>query len=118
GAATRLTAFGNGGAVHIVDGRLDADKDLDLANRVLTSAQRGVAIVASSTFEIDSIAASIGAGGNVGLAGAVTTNLLQGETTAHVGDDARINDTVHTTGAGASVDQDVSVAAYHHNRLT
>ena len=106
GSGTKLTARGQGPAQSVDNGALSSDTRLELSERTGHQSLNGIAVVASSTDELDSVAASVGAGANVGVAGAVTVNQVSGETRAEV-----TGGTLESQGA-------VQVGAYHHTRVT
>ncbi|WP_158295363.1 leukotoxin LktA family filamentous adhesin [Stutzerimonas nosocomialis] len=102
-----LHAKGLGSGVAVDNGALSGNTGSDLRDRTLTQNVSGIAVIASSTDEVDTVAASVGVGGNTGVAGAVTTNLVGGSTLAEVSGGARLSS------EGAA-----QVGAYHHTRVT
>lgn len=106
GTGTQLSAKGQGAAVQVDNGQLDSNTSHDLRDRTQQSALNGVGVVASSTDEINTVAASVGGGSNVGVSGAVTVNHAGGATLAAI-DDASVTSQAAT-----------QVGAYHHTRVT
>ncbi|WP_293776099.1 leukotoxin LktA family filamentous adhesin [uncultured Oxalicibacterium sp.] len=81
------------------------------------SGVRGVAVTAESTDTIKTFAVSVGAGSSVGVAGAVTVNMMGGATRAEI-DGAKLNNSVNSVAAGAAAEQGVLVKAKHDASLT
>lgn len=106
GSGTQLTAKGQGTAVQVDSGQLDGDTSRDLRDRTRQESLNGVGVIASSTDEINTVAASVGGGSNVGVSGAVTVNHAGGATLAAI-DDASVTSQAAT-----------QVGAYHHTRVT
>lgn len=118
GTATRVTASGRGNALNIDNGEINGDESADLRDRRLSETIRGTAVIASSTDEINTVAASIGgSAGSVGAAGAVTVNNVGGTTLAEIADGATINANAGRVADGAAASQAVQVGAYHHTRV-
>lgn len=118
GTGTRVSALGQGAALTVDNGEINGTESDDLRLRRLSDNVAGTAVVASSTDEINTVAASVGgSASSVGAAGAVTVNTVAGATTAEVVDGAAVNAAAHTTGAGAAAAQAVQVGAYHHTRV-
>ncbi|MCA1979654.1 MAG: leukotoxin LktA family filamentous adhesin, partial [Thiobacillus sp.] len=115
GANTRVTGLGNGGVAHVDNGRLDALNGLPsndpLDGRQQQDAVRGVAVIASSTAQVENFSISAGGGGSTGVAGTVSVAMMTGYTTAEVSGGAELN-----TQFGGTA-QEARVAAYHHDNL-
>lgn len=109
GAGTRVIAKGYGAAMQVDNGQLGGSTSDDLQGRRQIASTAGVAVIASSTDDLTSVAFSAGLSSSVGIAGAVTVNILGGSTTAQVN-----NAAINSSTAGADVDQSVVVGAYHH----
>jgi hypothetical protein len=129
GDATDITALGNGTAVEVSDGVFDGSGDPG------SQSVRGLAVTATSYDDIYmlAIAASAslgqdssgnsgsGSGGSesgggtaVGIAGAVTVAIVNGETKALLGDDVDVN----ADNAGAHADQGILVRATDETNVT
>lgn len=79
----------------------------DSGSDTRTAAMKGLQVQATSKEDLFMVSAS-GAGGlYAGVSGAVTVTLVNSNTQAVIGDDAKIN----LTNTGASIDQDVNVTA-------
>ena len=79
-----------------------------------TNDQSGVAVQAYSSETIDNLAASGNLGLYAGLAGGVTVELIAANTTASIGNNARVNQNTPEAGAG----QSVNVAAINQTKVT
>jgi len=73
---------------------------------------RGVAVQAQSSENVFSLAATVGAGFYAGVGGAVTVEVIDSNTSAHIGDFAVVNGDP----AGAGGEQSVNVSAYNDAR--
>lgn len=115
GTHTQVTGLGNGGVAQVDNGTLSALTGLPSAHPLSGRQQkdnvRGVAVVASSTSQVENFAISAGGGGSTGVAGTVSVAMLTGYTSAEVTDHASVN----TSFGGA--EQEARVAAYHHDNL-
>lgn len=110
GSGTTVTALGNGTAATVDNGSLAASGAL--AARQQKDSLRGVAVVASSTAELEHYAISAAGGGNAAVAATVSVALMGGTTTAQLTDGAELN-----TSLGNAAQQ-ARVAAYHHDDIT
>lgn len=109
GTGTRVTAWGNGAAAQVDNGQLGANGSLDA--RQQQDALRGVAVVASSTAELENIAVSAAGGGSAAVAATVSVALMGGSTTAQLSDGAQLNSTL------GNAAQQARVAAFHHDAI-
>jgi len=96
-----VTALGQGAAIFVPNGTFNSVGDPNLV------AFHGLAVVASSYENIDTLAIGAAGGAEVAIGGSVTVNTLNDTTTAYIGDRVTVNG--DNTGAGAS--QDVLVRA-------
>ncbi|MEO8133499.1 MAG: hypothetical protein ABI831_05960, partial [Betaproteobacteria bacterium] len=99
GTGATVNAKGNSGDMSVLNGNLASDG-------FASGAARGLVVQATSSEDIFTLAAT-GAGGIVGVAGGVTVSIIQSDTTAYIGTNAKIN----TDQTGASGLQSVEVAA-------
>ncbi|MGV3499769.1 MAG: leukotoxin LktA family filamentous adhesin [Hydrogenophaga sp.] len=111
GVGTTITALGNGAAAQVDNGTLAASGSL--AARQQKDALRGVAVVSSSTAELENVAVSAAGGGSATVAATVSVALVGGSTTAQLSDGAQLNASL----AGANTAQQARVAAYHHDAI-
>ncbi len=117
GASTRVDALGNGAAAQVDNGLLTAIDPSKLpsaqpvSGRQLKDDLSGVAVVASSTAQVENFAISGGGGGSAGVAGTVSVAMMTGYTTAEVSAQASVNSAF----GGAA--QEARVAAYHHDNF-
>ena len=79
----------------------------------LAAVFRGVAVQASSSEDILNISAAGGGGQYAGVAGAVTVEVVNSDTTAYIGRQARVNQ----DDAGAAASQSVNVSAVNDARI-
>lgn len=110
GANTKVSAQGAGGTAQVDNGVLGNSGTL--AARQQKDALRGVAVVASSTSQVENYALSAAGGGNAAVAGTVSIALMGGTTTSEVSNGAVLN-----TSFG-NAEQEARVAAYHHDDLS
>jgi filamentous hemagglutinin family protein len=109
GAGTRVTALGQGAAAQVDNGMLSGAGALK--GQPETDALKGVAVVASSTSEVENYALSAAGGGSAAVAATVSIAMLGGSTTAQVANGARLNT------AFGDAEQEARVAAYHHDTI-
>ncbi|WP_171019802.1 leukotoxin LktA family filamentous adhesin [Hydrogenophaga sp. 2FB] len=109
GSGTRVTALGNGAAAQVDNGLLAGNGSLD--TRQQQDALRGVAVVASSTAELENIAVSAAGGGSAAVAATVSVALMGGSTTAQLSDGAQLNASL------GNAAQQARVAAFHHDAI-
>lgn len=109
GANTRVTALGNGAATQVDNGTLGGSGSLNAQQQ--KASVKGVAVVASSTAQVENYALSAAGGGSAAVAATVSIAMLGGSTTAQLADGARLN-----TSYGNAA-QDARVAAYHHDTI-
>ena len=109
GSGTAVTALGNSTAAQVDNGLLSASGSL--AARQQQAAVRGVAVVASSTAELENYAISAAAGGSATVAATVSVALMDGSTTAQLTDGAQLN-----TSLGNAAQQ-ARVGAFHHDAI-
>ncbi|WP_302173380.1 leukotoxin LktA family filamentous adhesin [uncultured Hydrogenophaga sp.] len=110
GTGTRITASGLGSTVAVDNGRLAGTGSL--ADRQQQDSLRGVAVIASSTAELENFAISAAGGGSATVAATVSVALLGGSTTAELSQGATLNDQ-----PGQSTQQ-ARVGAFHHDEIT
>lgn len=110
GTGTSITANGLGSTVAVDNGRLAGSGSL--ADRQQRDNLRGVAVIASSTAELENFAISAAGGGSATVAATVSVALLGGSTTAELSQGATLNDPLgHAT-------QQARVGAFHHDEIT
>jgi filamentous hemagglutinin family protein len=110
GPGTQVTATGLSAAAQIDNGQLAGGGQLKA--RQQKDAVRGVAVVASSTAEVENVALSAAGGGSAAVAATVSIAMLGGSTKAEVTQGAQLNAVL-----GGS-EQEARVAAYHHDTIT
>lgn len=113
GSATRVSAQAQSGTMSVDNGTLSGVSSKSLAEQQQKDNISGVAVIASSTSEVQSIIANAAGGGEAGVAATVSVNLLGGTTTASLNGGAKINESL----SGASSAQEARVAAYHHDKI-
>jgi filamentous hemagglutinin family protein len=115
GVGTQVTGKANGAAARVDNGQLSALTGLPssnpLADRQLQDDLQGVAVVASSTSQVENFVISASVSGSAGLAGTLSVAMLTGYTSAEVTDGASLNTTL------GDLDQQARVAAYHHDNF-
>jgi filamentous hemagglutinin family protein len=109
GAGTQVTALGQGAAAKVDNGALSGAGALK--GQQLKDDLRGVAVVASSTSEVENYALSAAGGGSAAVAATVSIAMLGGSTKAELTDGARLNTALGST------EQEARVAAYHHDTI-
>lgn len=109
GAGTQVTALGQGAAAKVDNGALSGAGALK--GQQLKDDLRGVAVVASSTSEVENYALSAAGGGSAAVAATVSIAMLGGSTTAQVTNGARLNT------AFGDAEQEARVGAYHHDTI-
>ncbi|WP_372656933.1 leukotoxin LktA family filamentous adhesin, partial [Hydrogenophaga sp.] len=109
GANTQVSALGQGAALQVDAGALKTTGELQ--DRREKDSVRGVAVLASSTAEVENAALSAAGGGSAAVAATVSVAMVGGSTTAQLSDGARLN----TAFGGA--EQAARVAAYHHDKI-
>ncbi|MEQ1601624.1 MAG: leukotoxin LktA family filamentous adhesin [Methylophilaceae bacterium] len=110
GVNTKVSAQGNSGTAQVDNGVLGSSGTL--AARQQKDNLRGVAVVASSTSQVENYALSAAGGGTAAVAGTVSIALMGGSTTSEVSNGAGLN-----TSFGNN-EQEARVAAYHHDDLS
>src|SRR5690606_5278343 len=110
GAGTAVTALGHGAAAQVDNGQLAGSGAL--AARQQQDALRGVAVVASSTAELENTAVSAAGGGSATVAATVSVALLGGHTTAQLSEGAQLNASL------GNAAQQARVGAFHHDHVT
>jgi hypothetical protein len=111
GNGAQVDALGAGAGISgVLNGEMVGDGD-DFA----TTTAHGVIVQAQSSEDVFHLAAAGGLG-FVGVSGAVTVTLIDSDTTAYIGQNARINRTGNNAGAGP--DQSVFVGASNEVRVT
>jgi filamentous hemagglutinin family protein len=118
GIGTYVNALGDGTAAEVDNGQLLNLNGLPssdpLAGRQLKDQMHGVAVVASSTSQVENFVVSVGGGGSAGVAGTLSVAMLTGYTSAEVTDSAVLNTSF---GGTSHANQEARVAAYHHDNL-
>ncbi|MGF1450319.1 MAG: leukotoxin LktA family filamentous adhesin [Opitutales bacterium] len=111
GAGTLVDSRGLEPSLSAFDGTL-SEADDSVAARRETEALRGVAVIASSVADSESLALSIGGSSGVGVAGSLVIDILSGSTEAQVVD-AAVRSPALTFGTASGL----RVGAYSHTGL-
>lgn len=107
GNGTKIDAGGSGSAAQIDGGTLtSSDSSATLVSRRKKEAFSGVAVVAASTYQVDSIVATGAIADKAGVVASASVIQLGGTTTAQVTNQATVNATAAAR-----------VAAYHHDQV-
>ena len=110
GAGTQVTGLGNGATDTVDNGALGSASTL--AARQQKDSLVGAAVVASSTSAVENYAISAAGGGSATVAATVSVALLDGSTTAELGDGAELNSSL------GNAAQEARVGAFHHDSIT